>query len=154
VTGHCFIGEAKSLYERVLKSRYGEPAGCTPAEIAGVERHFGHAFPAAYRQYLLWMGKDEHGIFGGSGWFLADIIKNTSNLDELLQENGIAFEHPGKPLCFFSHQGYMASWFYLPAASDDPECFLFGEGRQAGQIEHIKTFSEFLLTDMTGLARI
>ena len=99
------IHKAKDIYARNLEKEFGIPKGSSEIDIEACEKEFGHTFPKAFREYLLWMGDDTEGAFCGSEWFCNDIIRNTVNLPYLLQENNLVFEHPGKPLCFFHIRG-------------------------------------------------
>ncbi|HHH27592.1 MAG TPA: SMI1/KNR4 family protein [Polyangiaceae bacterium] len=64
------IDKAKAYYQAHLKSRYGTPRGCSTEEVDALEKQVGHPLPAAYREFLLWMGKDKEGVFRGSDWFV------------------------------------------------------------------------------------
>jgi hypothetical protein len=118
-----------------------------------LERQFGHPFPAAYREFLRWMGKHHRGPFQGSDCFPACLALNNEGLPELLAENHIQFPLPTRFLAFFMHQGYIAAWFALPAPSDDPPVWAFYEGSMS-QPEQRFTFSEWLLDYMHDSVRV
>ncbi len=147
------IGNAKNIYAAHLAEEFGPPNGSSEESIAACEEAFGYTFPKALREYLLWMGNDTDGVFRGSEWFCNDIISNTKNLPYLLQDNNVIFEHPGKPLCFFSHQGYMKAWFYLPCEEDDPQCYFYSEGGPAPHVKSVGKFSDFLVQELMGPVR-
>jgi hypothetical protein len=65
---------------------------------------------------------------------------------------GLSFALPKNYLSFFSHQGYMASWFELPKLSDDPPCWFYHEGMGLKEPIIDGTFTEVLIKDMRGLA--
>jgi len=143
---HLF--RARQLYGASLRPRFGEPAGCTEYELTALERAVGHALPAAYREYLLWMGNDVDGVFRGSEWFAADVMENTAYVGELLREHGME-EHLREPvLAFFCHQGYMVAWFELPAEVDDPPCYFFSEGHDMTAPVRYERFSDFLYAEL------
>jgi len=50
------------------------------------------------------------------------------------------------------HQGYIAAYFELPPTSEDPEVFLFSEGREPNTVTNEGPFSEFLFRDLAGMA--
>ena len=138
----------KNSYSKRYASEFGEPRGCSERDVKILEQSLGRRLPAAYREYLLWMGNDKHGRLKGSDWFLSDVRENTAALPELLSENEISIDQLDDPFCFFMHQGYMAAWFDLSQTSDDPECFFFSEGNDAGDVEGPKMFSEFLKKEL------
>lgn len=146
-----YLKEIKDFYRVTIFPHKGNPIGCSSEEIVALERQLGFLLPNAYKQFLLWMGKDVHGIFVGSNWFLDDVIPNTQGLKHFLLENQVAFELPAHYLTFFSHQGYMMAWFALPTENGDPEVYYYNECEmEKPRIEGI--FTEFLLKDMTGMA--
>jgi len=49
---------------------YNQPQPCTEEEVRALEEKLGQSLPAAYREFLLWMG---HGAKGGS-WMVANLI--------------------------------------------------------------------------------
>jgi hypothetical protein len=140
-----YLGDCRTFYEHKLKASFGMPLGCSEKDIAGYELSEGVRLPKAYRQFLTWMGKDYSGVFKGSEWFLKDVKENTMCLPELLEDNGVSEQLSGKPLCFFSHQGYISAWFDVSVSEDDPMCFLFSESSSDNQIERVGRFSQFLL---------
>ena len=145
-----YLKEVKDFYNMAIFPSKGNPVGCQNKEIAEVEHQFGFQFPQAYRQFLLWMGKDVTGLFIGSNWYLKDIVQNTECLKDLLAENRVTFDLPAHYLVFFSHQGYMAAWFALPNESEDPVVYYYNECEMdKPRIEG--TFTEFLLIDMQGM---
>ncbi|MEM6295517.1 MAG: hypothetical protein AAGA54_29860 [Myxococcota bacterium] len=98
------------------------------------------------------MGRDVHGPFCGSDWFIDDVVSNTAYVPGLLAENSIARRPDGDVLAFFSHQGYMVAWFALPAAMDDPPCFMFSEGSLEAGVHQVGPFSAFLLGELRAMA--
>lgn len=148
------IDDARAFYDVHLRPRHGTPHGCSFQEIDDLEAKVGHRLPAAYREYLRWMGNDHDGVFRGSDWFSSDVEENTTYVRTLLEENGIDWRPPGPILSFFCHQGYMIAWFDLPAADDDPPCHLFSEGRAMTAPSRAGRFSEFLLAELEGMAAV
>lgn len=146
-----YLGKCQKLYDDKLKAQFGNPVGCQEAELMLFELKHDLQVPKSYRQYLLWMGEDIFGPFQGSDWFFKDINSNTECLDELLIENGQVIQHAGKPLCFFSHQGYMSAWFYFPSKSEDPPCFFYSEADERDFIVEYETFSDFLFKELSGI---
>jgi hypothetical protein len=147
-----YLSAARELYRSALARRLGPPVGCSPAEVAALERRVGFPLPEAYRQYLLWMGRDYGGPFVGSQCFVTDALRNTRYLPALLHEGRVEGALPEHYLAFFMHQGYIAGWFHLPAESEDPPVYSFSPGQTSAPEQH-GSFSGWLLANMRDLAR-
>lgn len=104
-----YLAGIREFHRQFVEPYKGKPQGCSDDEISALEQSFGYEFPLAYKQYLKWMGRDYHGIFVGSDWFIDNVPDNTECLAELLSDYHPSFPLPEAYLCFFSHQGYMAA---------------------------------------------
>ena len=146
-----YLIECKELFERKLRVKFGEPVGLTEAALLVLEERLEVSFPAAYRQYLLWMGMDKNGVLRGSEWFADDLSDNQDFLTELLAENEVTGASTGKKVCFFSHQGYMAAWFLADASELDPFCEFYSEADAHPSVKKVGRFSDFLLKELSGI---
>jgi hypothetical protein len=142
---------SKAFYDSHLRRDFGEQLGCSLAAIAELERRLDGPFPAAYREFLGWIGEHYDGPFCGSDCFPEHLEANNRLLPELLAENGIAFQLPPRFLAFFTHQGYIAVWFALPATSDDPPVWIFNEGATPQPVEG-PNFSTWLFDELRSIA--
>lgn len=143
------LESVRAYHQLHIEPLLGAPQGCELPKIEALEARLGFGVPEAYREFLLWMGRDFDGIFRGSDCFLIHVLDNNDWLPELLTENAVNSPLPERYVAFFMHQGYIAAWFEIPA-SPDPECLFFAEGateRPEGQ----GAFSSFLLAQMEGL---
>jgi hypothetical protein len=147
-----YLAEIKAFHRKHVRPYSDRPQGCWGFEIRRFEKALGFELPLAYKQYLRWMGKDYNGVFVGSDWFLSNVVENTQLVAELLAENQISFELPEHYLCFFSHQGYMAAWFELPKASENPPAWFYQEGMEMKEPVIYGTFTDFLYKDMQCMA--
>ena len=147
-----YLHEIKEFHSLNIEPYKGKAVGCSENEIKEIEVKIGYSLPDAYRQYLLWMGKDYKGIFIGCDWFISDIIDNTELLAELLIENQVNYKLAKHYLVFFSHQGYMAAWFDLPKESENPTVYFFTENRESVAVTIEEKFTDFLFNDMKGMA--
>lgn len=146
-----YLAEVKEFYRFSIEPFKGKPKGCWDFEIRALEKSFGFDLPLAYKQYLALMGKDKNGVFTGSDCFIWHVDDNTAWLPELLAENHISFELPKNYLCFFSHQGYIVSWFELPKKNDNPLIWLYQEGNMNEPMLKDK-FTDFLLVHLQSFA--
>lgn len=147
-----FIEQSRTLYENHLQEIYGEPRGSSQLEIDAFEKKHRIALPCAYRQYLRWMGDDISGPLEGSEWFLKNLEENNALLPDLLSENGISYDERSDLICFFSHQGYMAAWFYLTPHEENPTVFFYSESQPENTPIQEGKFSDFLLTELKSIA--
>jgi hypothetical protein len=148
-----YLAEVKEFHRQFVEPYKGKPKGCQNFEIRALEKSFGFELPLAYKQYMAWMGKDKNGIFVGSDCFIWNVEDNTAWLPELLAENQISFNLPENYLCFFSHQGYIVSWFELPKRGDDPLTWFYQEGTMSEPVLEDK-FTDFLLAHMKSFAKV
>src|SRR5262249_1711208 len=123
-----YLQASRTIYDSHLHRDFGDPIGCSSAVIPEFERRLENEFPAPSRGFLCWMGEHYDGPFCGSDCFPEHLEANNRLLPDLLAENGVSFRLPPRFLAFFTHQGYIAVWFALPAISDDPPVWIFNEG--------------------------
>ncbi len=146
-----YLSEAKHFHKEAIEPYKGPTNGATAEEIAALEQEIGFALPEAYRQYLLWMGKDYEGCFVGSEWFLHRHY-NARDYTELVTElYGLDLEKYPLPkhfFLFFHHQAYEAAWFLLPKESEDPPVYYFNENDEKTIPVVAGTFTEFLIKQM------
>lgn len=145
------IAEARRIHAELVEPVIGRPLGLGETVLAALERRLGLRLPAAYREYLAWMGLDVDGVFRGCRWFAADVFANKNVLRELLVEQGSAFELVDTHVVFFTHQGYMAAWFDAASTQVDPDCWFFSDSLTEPRPEG--RFSQVLTRDLEGLAR-
>jgi len=115
---------AKQFHAAHVEPLIGTPVGASEAEVRKLERELQLRLPQSYRDYLLWMGKDQNGILRGSDWFIYSVSSNKEVLVDMLEEDGIEYSVKQSHVVFFSHQGYMPAWFDADSASEDPPCWI------------------------------
>jgi len=131
-----------------------DPVGCSEREISEIEARYGYEMPEAYREYLLWMGKDYYGVLQGTDGFFEDTYENGEDFPELFEDMPLEnYELPEQYIVFFCHQGYMYGWFSIPTLDPDPICYHYFEGTTPEPIT-AGTFSEFINKQIISMARI
>ena len=150
-TGTDHLRKIKEFHKLAVEPYLGQPTGCRLEEVTDLEKRLGFGLPLAYKQYLVWMGRDTAGILKGSECFLSDVGRITKALPGILRENGIKFQLPEHYFVFFCHQGYRMAWFDLPMKSDDPPIWCFNEG-QCSTPNECGVFTAFILDLMQKLA--
>jgi hypothetical protein len=136
----------------------GRATGCSLEEIEAVEKGIGYRLPAAYRQYLQWMGRQSCGVWWGR--YRTEMRYVTSNTwsfrtSELFSEHVRDTKNPSvtliasaKTYCAFLFNGEheWCAWFELPYESENPRVYSAHipslEGSQNG------SFTDFLWSHM------
>lgn len=145
-----YFGEIIEFYRL---HKFDKPVGCSLEDIAIFEANIGFPLPDAYKDYLELMGMDYQGVMRGTDCFLKHINDNNDWLPDLLNENKVNYKLPKNYLTFFSHQGYIMSWFDLPILAPDPDVYVYAEG-QMKEPELKGNFSNFMTQEILGMASI
>jgi hypothetical protein len=145
------IARSIALHKSTIEPKLGRPIGAFTTDVVALEARLDVQLPEAYREYLLWMGADFHGLLQGSDCFINQVEANAEGLADLLEENGLPKLHY-KPIAFFLHQGYIACWFNASDQSADPNVFSFNESDNASGIRSLGTFSEWLYNELLSLS--
>ena len=111
------------------------PKGCTPEEIAALEREYGVVFPDDYRVFLEMCGKGVDDFVSGSSIFVQQLDSVLESANELLTDAGLDPLPPGDYV-FYMHQGYVFFFFHEGAV------YYFMEGDKAIE-KRYDSFEEF-----------
>lgn len=102
--------------------------GCTEEEVHRLEEQLGIHVPAAYREWLRWMGHGAGGFLRGTDVFYDDDLPSLKEgALELFHENDLDGALPADALVFYLHQGYVAQFMRL-SEGDDPPIYGYAEG--------------------------
>lgn len=145
------IAQSLALHRLRVEPKLGRPIGAYKSDVLALEARLGVTLPAAYRDYLLWMGADFNGVLRGSDCFIFNIESNEAGLADLLKENQLSLLDY-RLIVFFLHQGYIACWFDACESTDDPPVFTFSETDCASGIRAVGVFSDWLLRELSSLA--
>ena len=146
------IESLRRYHREQIEPLIGAPLGCEPEEVDRLEAELGYSVPAAYREFLLWMGRDRRGVFVGSDCFIEHILENNELLPELLEENNVQFSLPDRYIAFFTHQGYIAAWFPV-SGHPDPISWCFNESTMSAPEEQ-GPFTAFILAELIANAEL
>lgn len=132
-------------------------AGARPQEIAELEAWLGHALPAAYRAWLLLVGKLPPPQLIGSHCEFHRLRELQTWAADLLEEEGRTFRLPDPSFVFLMHQGYYFAYFPLDG-SDDPPVYSWQEGqgreRDAAPTKAADRFSLWAMGVVAGLQSV
>ena len=134
-----YLKRAKQLLKDV------KVEGCLIHEIVDLEKHLGIYLPEAYKEFLLWMGKDPNIFLRGSEVEYEHLVKIQGWANEILQERG--FQNlPDNAFVFYIHQGYQFCYFLLDS-NEDPKVYFFDESITKG-VESLEVpYSQWLTTE-------
>ena len=107
-----YLSKARRIYAEAVEPYIGQPVGATNEDIVALEQEIGFVLTEAYKQYLLWIGRDYYGCFVGSDWFLQNGYNNGKRPNILTDFHGLdlrEFIPPEHFFTFFVHQGYIAA---------------------------------------------
>ena len=111
----------------------GTPA--TIEEIERLERQLGMEFPAAYKAFLLILGRDGGPDFVGSDCTIRTLPSLRMSAEQMLRSAGSQFVLPDKAVVFLMHQGYYFAFFVTDGRADDPPSLRISGGRASSATE-------------------
>ncbi len=154
--------ELKYMYLDKVKARLSELrivhpdkiVPCTEEEVGILEGKIGRSLPAAYREFLLWMGRGTGGLFSGSECLYWDLLSLQKSAIELMQEDGFMEPLPEDAFVFLMHQGYQFN-FFCTGEGNDPAVYYYLEEQTKSSITTIYPhYSDFLLAAVEYNAKI
>jgi hypothetical protein len=104
--------------------------GCSAEEVDQVAAGQGVELPGSYRAFLVAMGRDAGGLFGGSDVVWHEALDLRKSAIELLRESGNPFSLPPKAAVVWMHQGYQFA-FLDGEEGHDPQVQHWAESDQA-----------------------
>ena len=150
-----YLDKAKKRAEDLYRMTGRRPQPCTLEEVEELERWCGHRFPAAYREFLLWMGRSGGGLLGAFDCFSRNLKDLPTYAQELLEEDQFVGQLPENAFIFLMYLGFQFNFFYFNDG-DDPPIYWYSE-----EIPTVvsftllyASFSEFLLTELEGHIRV
>ncbi len=117
---------------------------CTEQEIEQLEEWLNIELPAAYKEFLLWMGHRAGQLFADASCNYWDLEGNQTLAVEILHENSFPTSLPKDAFVFLINQGYKFYFFRLSEGADPPVYYyeeLMQEPAFPSVCEH---FSEYL----------
>jgi SMI1/KNR4 family protein SUKH-1 len=141
-----YLEKVKKRFKELNLISPDEIEPCTEEDVHKLEQHLGIILPAAYKEFLYWMGRGAGRLQRGSRFFyghLWDIKKVAVNL---LDENEVPESLSDDAFVFYMHQGYQFA-FLRASEGDDPPVYYYGEELEGNAIiKSHPSYSEFLLS--------
>jgi hypothetical protein len=129
--------------------RRGEISGCTEDELVRLERAYGVALPATYREFLRYLGRATGPIFKGSNLHFDSLaaireVAQIMVMNDELTETVVSLPDDAFP--FMEHQAYQL-WYFRLGEGDDPPVYYYLDDHPPVRTV-ATTFSEFILSEM------
>jgi hypothetical protein len=145
-----FLKDVRDFVKITRVFRDEDIGACSDEEVEEIEHHVGAPLPAAYREFLQWMGRGASDLFLGSHVFYPDVMQ-VDEWARVLLENDSVPPLPPDALVFLMHQGYQFMFMRLQEG-DDPPVYYYNSAARSSGFQTIKTsFSHYLLQAIAGL---
>lgn len=119
-----YLKRAKAIHAQLFPPQAADVIPCTMSEVDQLERQIGMALPAAYREFLLWMGKGGGDFWIGLGGFYDRLPTYNEWARELVRESNAAIDLPRDAFVFFWDDAQLF-YFFRTSEGDDPPVYVF-----------------------------
>ncbi len=131
----------------------GQAVGCTPEEVAELERQLRLELPLAYKEFLLYAGKGLGDFEIGSDIFYdeVDLVELQQTAREFLIEDNAPQRFPEDAYAFWMHQGYQFCFFNTTEGDNPPVHYYIEPGEDEEpkiQWNYHPDFTNFLIVEM------
>ena len=116
-----YLEKVKAQIEELQrKLLIGQLVPCSEKDVHTLEDQLGQTLPAAYREFLLLMGRRTGGLLGGTSWLYDDLEVIQEDAVELLRRDRFPVILPPDAFVFLMHQRYQFDFFRLTEGDDPP----------------------------------
>jgi hypothetical protein len=145
-SGVKYLEKVKARIEELHVLYPDKIAPCTEEEVWALEKELGRALPAAYREFLLWMGHNDGNLQRGTNWLYEDLAFLQEDAVELMQRDAFPVTLPTDAFVFLMHEQYQFA-FFRTSEGDDPPIYYYMESDDEIALS-ISTahYSDFLLS--------
>lgn len=117
-------------------------------EVDSLELKIGSSLPEAYKEFLLWGGKDPGEIWSGSVCRITEVADIQDAATELLNENNFSLSLPGNAFVFWMHQGYQFMFFEV-SDKQNPPIYFYSEAQEEKHFQRLcENFSQCLIQEL------
>jgi hypothetical protein len=141
------------VIEMYNKLNFPAANGCAVSDIQALEKKLDQPFPAAYFEFLAWMGNGAGTFLEESRCFFRHAATLKRDAIELLQENNFPESLPPDATAVWMHQGYQFL-FITAGEGDNPPVHWYHERLHSTDFEfrQYPSFVEFLTGELAGHA--
>jgi hypothetical protein len=118
-----FIGDL--LNKKI--ATFDDVEGVSSAEISQLENSFRVILPNSYKEFLLAFGRKAGNLFSDVNFFFPDILKLKDELEEMIDEESLAFRLPDNAFVFSAYQGFQYHYFVCDG-NEDPAVYRILDG--------------------------
>lgn len=124
--------------------------GCTDEEVAALEQRIGHTLPAAYREFLRWMGHSGGYFLERRDTFYSDLEDLQEYAPRLLKANHITTPLPNDTFVFFVLRGFFFFFFRL-SEGDNPPVYFYCDSDDKDNVFRLyfARYSDYLESQLT-----
>ncbi len=157
-----YLDEVKRLFAEVNARTHVADAvhPCTEQQIAQLEQQYHLTLPAAYKEFLRWMGNGAGRFMAGDAAFYDALPQLRAFALEMLAENHVPQRLPDDAFVFSMHEGYQFL-FFRTSEGDNPPVYWYGEGeplRGDGTAnafpKRFARYSDYLVSQIAGHEQI
>ena len=116
---------------------------CSDAEIGLLESALGLPIPAAFKEFLAWIGKGAGDFMMGSDFYYECMFGLREDAQELLDENNFPKPLPNDAIVFFMHQGYQFAFIKVSDGNHSP-VYYYNEAYHDTDFKCTDSFDEYL----------
>lgn len=144
-SGVKYLEKVKARIEELHVLYPDKIAPCTEEEVWALEKELGRALPAAYREFLLWMGHNDGNLQRGTNWLYEDLAFLQEDAVELMQQDAFPVTLPQDAFVFLMHAHYQFA-FFRTSEGDDPPVYMYVETDEEIALKISDShYSDFLL---------
>lgn len=118
--------KVKAQVEKMQALHPSKIVPCTEEEARALEQKIGNSLPAAYQEFLLWMGRRSGGFLRGENWLYEHLEDIQLDAIELMRRDGFPVTLPPDAFVFLMHEGYHFA-FFRTSEGDDPPVYEYIE---------------------------
>jgi hypothetical protein len=112
------LSQVRALFNGLNFKAKAEPL--TADQVKAVEQQLKIAFPNAYRDFLLWMGKSQAGVQLTADWRPDDLPRLRPKALKMLEDNKFPEKLPDDAFVFWMSQGYIFNFIRLSKGDSSP----------------------------------
>lgn len=140
-----YLDNARAVAAELHTVSEAESKPCSQHEVERLERRLGRPVPAAYREFLLWMGHGAGDFLAGTDAFYPDLANIQEWAAALLSDDDAALQLPEDALVILMHQGYQFCFVRLSEGDDPPVYYYMEDSRPETFTRTDEHYSDFLV---------